>query len=568
MEFSSQFAEQLRLAEEGDPYAQTYIGESYLNGLDVEKDYALAVIWFRRSADQGDAEGQYYLGWMYANGTGLPKDAEEAAEWFRKAGEQGHPDAQNCLGEMYLAGKGVPEDTHEAARWFCIAANLGHASAQRHLGRMYAEGIGVVKNIGTAFKWIRKSAEQGDADGQYLLGLTYSRGIGVQVDAVEAVKWYRKASNQGHVMAQFTLGRCYADGTGVSVSNAEAVKWYHKAAEGGHSVAQLFLGQMYADGIGVEKDSVTARNWVRKAVSTLTAGSVKNPSSEKLKELLDTALAELERISATMLAGALQKLDRLVGLESVKAQVRGLIDFMDVQRKRDAAGLKSVGVSLHLVFTGNPGTGKTTVARYLGEIYAAMGILPRGHLIEAHREDLVAGYIGQTAIKTKAKIEVALDGVLFIDEAYALNVRHTTNEDFGSEAVTTLLAAMENNRERLAVIVAGYPTEMKRFIEMNPGLRSRFTRYIEFEDYQPSELTQIFTQLADDQDYRLSEGARSRLAAHMTLAYASRGRDFGNGRYVRNVFEASVERHAKRVKQFGLTDHESLRTLTEADLDV
>jgi len=258
----------------------------------------------------------------------------------------------------------------------------------------------------------------------------------------------------------------------------------------------------------------------------------------------------------------------MIGLENVKAQIRRLTEFVEMQRKRSAAGLKSAEISLHLVFTGNPGTGKTTVARYVGEIYAALGLLAKGHMVEAHREDLVAAYIGQTAIKTKAKTMEALDGILFIDEAYSLDVRHTTGEDFGKEAVSTLVAQMEDNRDRIAVIVAGYPEEMKDFINMNPGLNSRFTRYIEFEDYSPHELAQIFTKLAGDNDYTLNETGYSALLAHFTAAHAKRGRDFGNGRYVRRIFEEAVEKHATRVKKTGVKDRESLATLTEADLPI
>ena len=189
-------------------------------------------------------------------------------------------------------------------------------------------------------------------------------------------------------------------------------------------------------------------------------------------------------------------------------------------------------------------------------------------MVEAHREDLVAAYIGQTAIKTKAKITEALDGVLFIDEAYSLHVESIGHRDFGAEAVATLIAEMENKRDRLAVIVAGYPEEMKNFINMNPGLSSRFTRYIEFKDYHPKELAEIFMKLAEDSDYKLDEKAGRALLGHLTSAHAKRARHFGNGRYVRKIFEEAVEMHDTRVKKSGVHDRDSLALLTKADLPI
>lgn len=250
-------------------------------------------------------------------------------------------------------------------------------------------------------------------------------------------------------------------------------------------------------------------------------------------------------------------------------QIQSLADRTKIQILRKATGLKSPGTSLHLVFTGNPGTGKTTVARHIGKIYVELGFLLKGHLVEAQRQDLIGEYVGHTApkVKVKAKIAEALDGVLFIDEAYSQAPPHTGN-DFGAEAVATLIAEMENHRDRLAVIVAGYPDEMKRFINMNPGLSSRFTRYIEFEDYSPSELLTIFHKLAAESDYHLAEGADAPLLVHLTAKYAMRGRDFGNARYVRTLFEEAVERQATRVTQEGLTDRNPLVVLTASDLPI
>ncbi len=327
-------------------------------------------------------------------------------------------------------------------------------------------------------------------------------------------------------------------------------------AKQGKAWAQSRLGWMYVHGHGVEKDLSQAVAWYRKA------------AEQGDSEAQDSLKALLEEMKDVSLNEALEGIEQMIGLKNVKVQIRRLTDLVEMQRKRGEAGLKSAEVSLHLVFTGNPGTGKTTVARYVGKIYAALGLLEKGHVVASNREDLIAAYLGQTAMKTKEKIEEALDGVLFIDEAYSLNPPDDGGRDYGSEAVATLVAEMENNRDRLAVIVAGYPEEMKGFINMNPGLSSRFTRYIEFEDYSPSELAQIFVKLATDSDYKLDAEAEAALLNHLAIVHAMRGRDFGNGRFVRTLFQETVEKHAMRINDSGADDLESLSTFTEADLPI
>lgn len=238
-------------------------------------------------------------------------------------------------------------------------------------------------------------------------------------------------------------------------------------------------------------------------------------------------------------------LDELIGLDSVKKEVETLSNFIKIQQTRAAKGLKTSAVSYHCVFTGNPGTGKTTVARILAKIYKKLGVVSKGHLVETDRAGLVAEYVGQTAVKTNKIIDSALDGVLFIDEAYSL-ISGSEN-DFGKEAIATLLKRMEDNRDRLIVILAGYTKNMKNFIDSNPGLQSRFNRYIEFPDYSADELLQIFEANMKKYEYRFGEGAREYLQQYFENEVAHKDANFGNGRLVRNVFEKSLERQANRL---------------------
>ncbi|MEU5890400.1 right-handed parallel beta-helix repeat-containing protein [Streptomyces sp. NPDC047461] len=274
------------------------------------------------------------------------------------------------------------------------------------------------------------------------------------------------------------------------------------------------------------------------------------------------APAEPEQPSRTSQA-VMGELDALVGLDSVKREVRALTDMIEVGRRRREAGLKAASVKRHLVFTGSPGTGKTTVARLYGEILASLGVLEKGHLVEVSRVDLVGEHIGSTAIRTQEAFDKARGGVLFIDEAYALSPEDS-GRDFGKEAIDTLVKLMEDHRDAVVVIVAGYTAEMERFLSVNPGVASRFSRTITFGDYTPDELLRIVEQQADEHEYRLASGAPEALLKYFTAI--PKGPAFGNGRTARQTFEAMVERHASRVAQFAEPSTDDLTLLYAEDL--
>ena len=226
------------------------------------------------------------------------------------------------------------------------------------------------------------------------------------------------------------------------------------------------------------------------------------------------------------------ELNSLIGLGMVKEEVADLVHVVEHQERRKAQGLRVPPMSMHLVFMGNPGTGKTTVARYIARLYKALGLLSKGQLVETDRSGLVAGYIGQTAIKTQEIIDNAMGGVLFIDEAYTLN--GNTDNDFGQEAIDTLLKAMEDKRDNFAVIVAGYPDLMDEFVQSNPGLESRFNRYIHFEDYSADEMLSIFKMSCEKNQYTLTEAAEEAVKKYFSTVSIS---DIANGRGARNLFE-------------------------------
>lgn len=284
----------------------------------------------------------------------------------------------------------------------------------------------------------------------------------------------------------------------------------------------------------------------------------------KSRDVAETMLFPLPTIEASESQGdVVARLQSLIGMEQIAEKAEELQALAFVGGLRREEGLWAQSISPHLVFSGNPGTGKTTVARMIGQLYRNLGLLPSGHVVEVRRSDLVGGYVGQSALKTEAVIKKAIGGILFIDEAYTLTEREGSEYDYGPEVIASLLLAMENRRGDFAVIAAGYTSEMERFVESNPGLRSRFDQVWEFRDYTDDELVAILKGYVDRSDYLLTDGCEERILSN--LAAMPRDRHFGNARVARKMFQAAIRRHALRVVSTGLTSGVNLMMLIPDD---
>lgn len=351
----------------------------------------------------------------------------------------------------------------------------------------------------------------------------------------EAINQLFEHAHKGDVFAMAMTGHLLCEGKLVGQNLTNGIAWLQNAAQCNCLVARDIIRDVQN---GCYSQSATPNP------SHDTGGKTVNSRHE-------------------VTANPQEELNRLIGLTSVKSEIESLSNYVKIQALRQRQGMATTPVSLHCVFTGNPGTGKTTVARIVAAIYKELGVLKSGHLVETDRSGLVAEYVGQTAVKTNKIIDEALDGVLFIDEAYSLL---GGENDFGNEAISTLLKRMEDDRDRLVVILAGYTDEIKDFIESNPGLQSRFNRYIQFDDYNTEDLIEIFKLSLRKSQYKIKRDALAKLQSLIEDEVLNKDEHSGNGRFVRNLFERIIQRQANRLAKLASISNDDLSIITIDDI--
>lgn len=414
-----------------------------------------------------------------------------------------------------------------------------------------------------------------DAMAMAYIGVIEYEGRGVKQDTQQGLAWLRKAANANVLYAKDLLQyiiHVADESTNISQNfllSTNAVQQLELCIQQNSIYAMVFLAEIQYRGSAFVQDKAKAMEYLTRAAQlgcilakeTLNdyqsreSSHSNNPSSpfDVFRRPNKDFFLSREKIEKSNEQTApqskkedhMKELNEMIGLSRVKEEVASLRNFVLVQGQRKQQGLKSNNVSYHCVFSGNPGTGKTTVARIVAGIYKDLGILKKGHLVEVQRSDLVAEYVGQTATKTNAKIDEALDGVLFIDEAYTL--AEGGQGDFGQEAINTLLKRMEDDRNRLVVILAGYCNEIQHFIDSNPGLQSRFNRYIHFDDYSYEELLRIFIFNLSKNDFKITMDAFNAVGGIIREQIANKDSKFGNARYIRNMFETVIMKQANRL---------------------
>lgn len=584
------------------PIANLFLGFCYELGYGVQQDYVKALACYENANQKGSIDSLYYLGEMYRLGRGTKVNYQKAAAYLTDTVKYDTSNAKALvsLGLLYMEGNGVEEnqdkalelmteanilndissyyymgilrerrgECSEAVKYYRNAHKFSddaeeHAKAAYRLGVIYEEGQGIIHDDSKSFVYYLEAAQKGIVAAQYRVAVFFENGRGTDTDRRKARMWYLKAALGGNARAQRYVGELYEDGfkeENITPNIEAAFEWYMRAALQGDQEASEKAEYILSHGYNIHMNIGEALDWLRRSAANGNQGAVEELDRLKAENAIDEKSALQTNDTSH---SAMADLDELIGMETIKKDVRELINLVKMQKLRKEKGMKSLPVSLHMVFTGNPGTGKTTVARIMADIYKEIGVLSKGQLVEVDRAGLVAGYVGQTAIKTQEKIDEANGGILFIDEAYTLAKK---GNDYGQEAIDTLINLMEKRRDNFIVIVAGYPDLMKEFINSNPGLKSRFNKYIHFPDYSSEELVQIFSSLCDKYEYKLSDEAAKIIRQKIETHVANKNEQFSNARDIRNMFETIISNQASRVMTDENITDEELMTITETDI--
>ncbi|TAL31156.1 MAG: AAA family ATPase [Alphaproteobacteria bacterium] len=583
-------------AGKGHAAAQNNLGLCYRYGNGVIKSSSEALYWFRKSADKGDPSGQHNLADMYLRGEGVEQNFTEAVGWFMKSAEQGDAGAQFFLGWCYQNGKGVVANTAEAMIWYDKAAKKGYAGAKAALEALGKSSAVTSQKYNVTYGTDQKANLSGVTK-PVVSGASNPQGVELLLEVDKREPDVKKAlaliaagaaldgrdekgrtplilaAWRGHEAIAQALARAKAPLD--KKDNLGNTALIFAAWQGHAEIVTLLLNA----GAAVDERNVkgytalvcAASNGRQKVVQMLIDAGAElgdgdiahvGPGAEDLQDLHRAAQNAVRRREKI-----LKKLDILIGQKDVKARIGNFLDRIELDRARAKFGLPSKKLNLHTVFTGSPGTGKTTVARILGGMFREAGVLSKGQLVETSPADILGvRYVGESAQRMTAKLKEAQGGILFIDEAYNFTEYKGSRSDVSAEAVDVILRAMEDPAQEFMMIVAGYEDEMKNFLNQNPGLKSRFQTYINFDSYSAEELAAIYVKMAHEADYMLADGCDKVLERIMPMAPEKYSRTFGNARYVKNLFDETLKMLSGRVAAKADPTREDVMILTAADV--
>lgn len=540
--------------------------------------------------EENSADAQQWIGWAIVRGEhGFDKDVEKGMEYLQNAADQGHALALSYLADVYCGQVDVlePKDFRfsRAYQMYKKASDKGNGYADYQLARMYFEGQGEVVDYTRAQIYAQQSVDRGSPHGLFIQGQMHFTGRALKKDENKAFDMFNKAMNAINFSTEreralqaalyFWIGKCYFEGKGVEQDRIKGYGLIEQAANGDNKDAEDWIDEernvRTIDMNTIVDDGPSPFGHFQPHASQQYEGSQFKSTgrgAEPSSPLQPFAYAKKkvrEPLTQEQVEELLEPLDNLIGLTNVKKEMRNLVYMAQMQCMREAKGLPNAPISLHSVFMGPPGTGKTTVAKLLGEILAGLGYLEQGHVIEVDRSGLVGEYVGETAQKTKRVLNSAMGGVLFIDEAYALT-QYASEWDFGPEAISTIIKAMEDDRSRFVVIAAGYTDEMSKFLASNTGFKSRFSSIIEFDPFKADELVRVFDKLCKDHAYKLTDNARDLLQSTLKKQLSGGQLSISNARGVRDLFEKTIRKQAKRIVTEKINDDEELITIRSEDL--